>query len=88
MAMGFAADPANFERPTGDSRGLSLPGALSNGTSRLDRERMGGESEKNRKAKYYRLTAAGKRRLNEETEKWNRMANGVAGILRTRPEEI
>jgi len=49
---------------------------------------MGGESEKNRKAKYYRLTAAGKRRLNEETEKWNRMANGVAGILRTRPEEI
>src|SRR5438309_11984926 len=30
-----------------------------------------GESENKRKAKYYRLTAAGKRRLREEAEKWN-----------------
>jgi len=33
-----------------------------------------GESENNRKARYYRLTAAGKRRLQAETAHWNRMA--------------
>jgi len=47
-----------------------------------------GESENNRKAKYYRLTAAGKRRLSAEAEKWNRMADVIAGIMRTEPEEI
>jgi PadR family transcriptional regulator, regulatory protein PadR len=47
-----------------------------------------GESENKRKAKYYRLTAAGKRRLLAETEKWNRMANLIAGILSTKPEEV
>jgi PadR family transcriptional regulator PadR len=46
-----------------------------------------GESENKRKAKYYRLTAAGKRRLTAETEKWNRMAEMIAGILQTKPEE-
>jgi PadR family transcriptional regulator PadR len=47
-----------------------------------------GESENKRKAKYYRLTAIGKRRLQNETEKWNRMAEVIAGILRTNPEEV
>jgi len=47
-----------------------------------------GESENNRKAKYYRLTAAGKRWLQSETEKWNRMAEVIAGILHTTPEEV
>ncbi len=47
-----------------------------------------GESESNRKAKYYRLTAAGKRRRQSETEKWNRMAEVIAGILHTTPEEV
>ena len=47
-----------------------------------------GESENKRKAKYYRLTAAGKRRLRREAEKWNRMADVIAGILRTAPEEV
>lgn len=47
-----------------------------------------GESENKRKAKYYRLTAAGKRRLQTETENWNRMTDVVAGILRATPEEI
>src|SRR6202158_6288383 len=32
-----------------------------------------GESENKRKAKYYRLTAAGRRQLHEETRKWNQM---------------
>ncbi len=47
-----------------------------------------GESENKRKAKYYRLTAAGKRRLREEAEKWKHMADVIAGILRTTPEEV
>ena len=47
-----------------------------------------GESENKRKAKFYRLTAAGRRQLQSETEKWNRMASLIAGILRTTSEEI
>lgn len=41
-----------------------------------------GESENNRRAKYYRLTAAGRARLHQETEKWNRMAGIIGSILR------
>jgi transcriptional regulator len=47
-----------------------------------------GESENRRKAKYYRLTAAGKRRLQTEAQKWNRMTDVIAGILGTKPEEV
>lgn len=47
-----------------------------------------GQSENRRKAKYYRLTAAGKHRLQKEAEKWNRMADVIAGILRTTPGEV
>jgi len=47
-----------------------------------------GESDNKRKAKFYSLTAAGRRQLNTETEKWNRMASLIASILRTTPEEI
>lgn len=47
-----------------------------------------GESENKRKAKFYSLTAVGKRRLQTETEKWNRTAEVIAGILSTRPEEV
>ena len=47
-----------------------------------------GESENKRKAKYYRLTAAGRRQLHAEEEQWNRMAEIIAGILKTRPEEV
>ena len=45
-----------------------------------------GESENNRKAKFYRLTTAGRLRLEEETEKWNRMAGIMGSILQTQPE--
>src|SRR5262249_2636998 len=48
----------------------------------------GGESENKRRPKFYRLTAAGKRRLQAETENWNRMASTIAGILSTTPEEV
>ena len=41
-----------------------------------------GESENNRRAKYYSLTALGRARLKEETEKWKRMAGIIGNILR------
>jgi transcriptional regulator len=41
-----------------------------------------GESENNRRAKYYRLTRAGQARLVEETGKWNKMAGIIGTILR------
>ena len=47
-----------------------------------------GQSENNRRAKYYRLTAAGRRRLHTEADKWNRMADTIGAILRATPEEI
>ena len=47
-----------------------------------------GESDNKRKAKFYSLTAAGRRQLRAETEKWNRMATLIASILRTTPEQI
>jgi PadR family transcriptional regulator, regulatory protein PadR len=47
-----------------------------------------GESENKRKAKYYRLTVAGRRKLQTEAEKWNRMADVIAGILQSTPEEV
>jgi PadR family transcriptional regulator PadR len=41
-----------------------------------------GESENNRRAKYYSLTVAGRKQLAEETEKWNQMAGIIGTILR------
>lgn len=41
-----------------------------------------GESENNRRARYYRLTAAGQRALGEETESWRRFAAAVEHALR------
>ncbi|MGA7857304.1 MAG: PadR family transcriptional regulator [Terracidiphilus sp.] len=45
-----------------------------------------GESDNNRRAKYYKLTRAGRERLSEETAKWNRMSGIINGILRARPQ--
>jgi PadR family transcriptional regulator PadR len=47
-----------------------------------------GESENKRKAKYYKLTAAGRRALQAETERWDRMAGAIAAVLRASPEEV
>jgi transcriptional regulator len=47
-----------------------------------------GQSENKRKARFYRLTATGRRRLQTETQRWNQMSDVITGILRTAPEEI
>ena len=46
-----------------------------------------GESENNRKAKYYRLTAEGRRQLKVETDNWNRLSTGVLSVLNAAPEK-
>jgi transcriptional regulator len=47
-----------------------------------------GESDNKRKAKFYSLTPAGRKQLRAETTRWNRMAELMAGILNTTPEEL
>ena len=42
-----------------------------------------GTSENNRRAKFYRLTPAGRARLGEETASWNRLVEAIAMALRT-----
>jgi transcriptional regulator len=41
-----------------------------------------GTSESNRKARYYRLTPAGRKRLVAETTRWERLVSGISRILR------
>ena len=41
-----------------------------------------GTSENNRKAKYYRLTPAGRKQLAAETNRWNRLVSGISRVLR------
>ena len=47
-----------------------------------------GVSDNNRRAKFYRLTAVGRRRLGEEMASWNRLAEAIALALRATPQEI
>ena len=41
-----------------------------------------GSSENNRKAKFYRLTRAGQKRLGEETQQWERLSGAITRVLR------
>ena len=47
-----------------------------------------GESENGRRAKYYSLTAEGRRQLQAETDNWNRLRAGIAGVMNAAPEEV
>ena len=44
-----------------------------------------GESENNRRAKYYRLTDLGRQRLGDETDRWRRMSGIIDNILSVTP---
>jgi PadR family transcriptional regulator PadR len=46
-----------------------------------------GTSENNRRAKFYRLTAKGRKQLELETSKWDKLARAVGGILRPAAQE-
>ena len=69
-----------------------LQGSFYTAVYRLERrgwiEGEWGESENNRRAKFYHLTASGKRQLKEETAKWADMTSVMAAILQTKPEEV
>ena len=47
-----------------------------------------GESENNRRAKFYTLTHAGRRRLKRETAGWNRLVAGMAAALDATPDGV
>jgi transcriptional regulator len=46
-----------------------------------------GKSENNRRAKFYELTAKGRRGLRQETDGWNRLASAIGSALAARPSE-
>lgn len=75
-----------------DNSLLIEQGALYPGLFRLARQGLlktsWGISENNRRAKFYELTAAGRKRLREETDSWNRLAAAIASALGPQPEEI
>lgn len=62
-------------------------GSLYPALRRLERrgwiEAEWGESENNRRARFYHLTKTGRKQLKEETEEWERLAQAVARILET-----
>lgn len=47
-----------------------------------------GESDNKRRAKYYTLTMAGRKRLRDETADWNRFAAAIAAALSATPDEV
>jgi PadR family transcriptional regulator PadR len=47
-----------------------------------------GTSDNNRRAKFYQLTATGRRRLGEEMVSWNRLADAIARSLAATPQEL
>ena len=61
------------------------PGSLFPALHRMEQagwlEGVWGESENNRKAKFYKLTQAGERQLQVETEQWNRISGAIANAL-------
>lgn len=75
-----------------DSALLIEQGALYPALFRLVRQGLlkasWGTSENNRKAKFYEMTAVGKKRLREEADGWNRLVLAMTAALAARPEEV
>ena len=80
-----------LQQMTGGSLGIEQ-GALYPALYRLERQKLlqtsWGISENNRRAKYYKLTAGGRKRLREQTDGWNRIVAIMAGALSKRASEI
>ena len=72
---------------------LQIPqGSLYPALYRLERQGLigaeWGESDNNRRAKYYTITAAGRRRLKEEAASWDRLVAAIAAAMNTSPNEV
>ena len=76
------------------SRGALLieQGALYPALFRLVRQGLlkasWGTSDNNRRAKFYELTSAGRKRLRQEANDWNRLVAAIAAALGAQPEEV
>ncbi len=74
---------------TSDEELLVEHGALYPGLQRLEERgwisAKWGTSSNNRKARFYTLTAAGRKQLGKETTKWRRLAKAIARILGSEP---
>ena len=70
---------------------LVQQGALYQALARLEYQGLidseWGTSDNNRRAKFYRLTAAGRRTLGAETASWNRLAEAIGLALSAKPQE-
>ena len=70
---------------------LAEQGALYPALSRLEHqgflESEWGISDNNRRAKFYRLTAAGRKRLQSELETWDRLSSAISLVLGRAVEE-
>jgi transcriptional regulator len=79
-----------LQQITGGQLGIEQ-GALYPALYRLESQELldteWGTSENNRRARYYKLTATGRKRLRAETESWNRMVGIIGGALSSRPGE-
>ncbi|MCX6594442.1 MAG: PadR family transcriptional regulator [Acidobacteria bacterium] len=80
-----------IQQISGDA--LEIPqGSLYPALYRLEHQELiaaeWGVSDNNRRAKYYTLTSAGRQRLQQETEGWNRLASAIALALNTTSEEV
>ena len=80
-----------IQQISGDA--LEIPqGSLYPALYRLEQQELiaaeWGTSDNNRKAKFYSLTPAGRRRLREEAASWNRLAAAIAAALAATPEEV
>lgn len=72
---------------------LEIPqGSLYPALYRLEHQRLieaeWGESDNKRKAKFYTLTTAGRRRLKEETLSWNQLVEAIAAAMSAKPSEV
>lgn len=81
---------ARFIHQTSDGTFTVLDGALYTALHRMEQRRWveaeWGTSEKGKRAKFYRLTAAGRRALKAETADWNAYVSAVARVLTGTPQ--
>jgi transcriptional regulator len=70
---------------------LAEQGALYPALNRLEHQGLleseWGTSDNNRRAKFYKLTAAGRKRFREETASWSRLAVAIGTALSAKPQE-
>ena len=72
---------------------LQIPqGSLYPALYRLERQGLigaeWGDSDNNRRAKFYTITASGRRRLKEEAASWDRLVAAIAAAMNTTPNEV